>query len=121
MQLEGLRHLAFSVAIFLKNLPVNFEVSGWAQKPAPKSLAFRGEETGTAETLAVEQVLPAVPPEGVAAILDVLDVAGGRVRRALLDPESQLLPRAWWPMRVLGVKVSAPMEVSITNLVPHQQ
>ena len=81
-------------------------------------MTYRGEETGTAETLAVEQVPPAVSPEGMAAILEVLDVARGRVRRALLDPESQLLPRARGPMRVLGVKIWAPKDVSITMLVP---
>ena len=79
----------FFSAIVFKNLPVSFEVSGWAQRPAQKRTAHRGEETGTAETLAVEQVLPAVAPEGVAAVLDVFDVVGGRVPRALLDPESQ--------------------------------
>ena len=74
MQLEGLQHLVFSVEIVLKNLSVNFEVSGWAQKPAQKRMTYRGEETSTAETLAVEHLLPRVLPEGVAAILGVPDV-----------------------------------------------
>ena len=44
-------------------------------------MAYHGEETSTAETLTMEQVLPAVLPQGVAP-LHVPDVTGGRVRRA---------------------------------------
>ena len=66
----------------------------------------------------MEQVLPALHPEGVAASLSAPVVACGLVRRALLDPESQLLPQARWPIRALRAKVRAPKEVW-GNLVAH--
>ena len=64
-------------------------------------MAYDGEEVGTPETLTMEQVLPALSPQGVAASLYAPHVACGQVRRAVLDPERQLLTRARWPMRVL--------------------
>ena len=59
----------------------------------------------------MERVLPAIHPEGVAAFLHSPDVASGHVRRALLDPESQLLPRARWPSGAPGANVWAVKEV----------
>ena len=35
------------------------------KKLAKKRVAYHGKEKGTAETLTMEQVLPALPPEGV--------------------------------------------------------
>ena len=81
-------------------------------------MAYDGEEVGTAETLTMEQVLPALLPEGVAASLHAPDVPCGQVCRALLDPETQLLSRARWPMRAPRAMVLAPKEVR-GNLVAH--
>ena len=74
-------------------------------------MAYDGEEVATAETLSVEKVLHALPPEGVAASLFAPDVACGQVRRALLDPEDQLLPKDQWPCKVPKAKIWAPKKV----------
>ena len=118
VQLEALRHLASSVAIYWGNSPENFELIDWARELSKNRMAYDGEEVGTAETLTMEQVLPALHPEGVAASLYAPDVAGGQVLRALLDPESQLLPQTRWPTRAPRTKMWASKEVC-GNLVAH--
>ena len=83
-----------------------FDVIGWAKELSKKRVAFDGEEVGTAET--------ALRPKRVAASLYAPDVASGQVRRALLDPESQLLSWARRPMRAPRAKVWAPRGVGLS-------
>ena len=55
------------------------------------------DETGLALPVVYGELLPGLPPAGVAASNDALELAEGSVREWLLHPERALKPEAIWP------------------------
>ena len=106
-QLRPLRLLARSALLFMARSPAAMEPVDWAKELAKKRVAYDGEEVGTAETLTVEQVLPALPPEGIAASVEAAPLCEGVVRRALMDADSMLLPPEVRPPKPPQAKVWA--------------
>ena len=69
----------------------------WPAAYKAKENAYWGEPVYTATPLTLAQVLPTLPPPGVAASVDITEVLRGQVLAQLLDPESLLLPMDQWP------------------------
>ncbi|CAK0797626.1 unnamed protein product [Prorocentrum cordatum] len=65
---------------------------------------------GTAETLTVEQVLPALPPVGIAASVEAAPLCDPVVRRALLDADSMAIPEGARPAAPPHAKIWASDE-----------
>eukprot|EP00959_Pyramimonas_sp_CCMP1952_P185141 3871359-Pyramimonas_sp.AAC.1 len=109
-QMRAVRRLARAAILFLKSCPTPLTPTDWAAELAKKRVAYDGEEIGTAETLSVEQVLPALPPKGIAASVEAVDLCEGNVREALLDADAMLLPKGVRPARVPRAKIWAPLQ-----------
>ena len=85
-QLRCIRHIALSVCVMLEFNPDAVRHRDWAADLASRKVSYEGEDIGHAEKLTVEQVLPGLPPAGVAGSLPAADLATGFVKRALLNP-----------------------------------
>ena len=69
----------------------------WPQAYKLKAESYWGEPVYVATPLTMRQVLPTLPPKGVAASVDVMKILHGQIREQLGDPESLLLPESEWP------------------------
>ena len=73
--------------------------SDWPAAYKAKLNAYWGEPVYVATPLTLMQVLPTLPPPGVAASVDILKILSGNIKEQLADPECLLLPEAEWPER----------------------
>eukprot|EP00435_Cladocopium_sp_Y103_P032808 s562_g8.t1 len=64
--------------------------SDWKKDMASRVVSYEGEEIGVCEVLSLEQVLPALPPEGHGGSVDALDWVGPRTKEFLLNPKKLL-------------------------------
>ncbi|CAK0841845.1 unnamed protein product [Prorocentrum cordatum] len=110
-QLRSLRMLARAALLFVTRSPEPVGPTDWARELAKKRVAYDGEEVGTAETPTVEQVLPALPPVGIAASVEAVPLCDPVVRRALLDADSMVLPEGVRPVVPPQAKIWAPNDV----------
>ena len=68
----------------------------WPAAYKSKMNAYWGEPVYVATPLTLMQVLPTLPPPGVAATVEIVKVLRGQILAQLLDPESLLLPESEW-------------------------
>ena len=69
-----------------------------------KAHSYWGESVFCAEDITLAQVLPTLPPRGVAGSVDISKVLEGQLRDQIRDPESLLLPESEWPSEVPRAK-----------------
>ena len=62
-----------------------------------KTESYWGEPVYCAEEITLAQVIPTLPPKGIAASVDICEVVEGQLRDQLRDPESLLVPEEEWP------------------------
>ena len=58
----------------------------WRRELKEKRIDYHGEESGAPMPLTLEQVVPTLPPRGIAGSIDAIEVATGEVRACLSDP-----------------------------------
>eukprot|EP00971_Amphidinium_carterae_P304822 6057373-Amphidinium_carterae.5 len=66
----------------------------WSETLKSASVSYEGEEAQRAEAMTLEQIRPGLPPNGVAATIDILGFCSPRVREMLLDETKLILPEA---------------------------
>ena len=81
----------------------------WLEKLKGKKVSYTGEVLEVAQTLTLEEVLPALPPAGT-PISEVLSLCSQEVRDQLEFPDEQFLPEAQHPEVVPQAKVHASQE-----------
>ena len=69
----------------------------WPAAYKAKADAYWGKPVDAATPFTLLQVLPTLPPPGVAASVDIVSVLRGQILAQLQDPESLLLPESEWP------------------------
>ena len=69
----------------------------WSQELAATRVSYEGEEVSTARVMTLEQLEPALPPAGVAASIEAVDLVEGEMKKVLLDPNLVKLPRSQRP------------------------
>ena len=67
--------------------PTECSESTWKKDMNSRVVGYGGEEMGVCETLTLEQVLPALPPQSHGGSVDALDWVGPRTKRFLLNPK----------------------------------
>ena len=73
--------------------------TSWPEGYKSKADSYWGEPVYSATPLTLLQVLPTLPPRGVAASVDIMTILQGQIREQLKDPASLLLPEDRWPAR----------------------
>ena len=68
---------------------------------------YEGGVVAKAQELTWEQVEAALPPVGMSAAVDAHNLAEGRVKEVLADPEQFLKPKELWPTKTRRGKVMA--------------
>ena len=59
-----------------------------------KRVGYTGDEVSRPQPLTLLEIIPGLPPAGAVGIVDLLTLATGDVREALIDPRLVLLPEA---------------------------
>ena len=62
-----------------------------------ESRRLLGDPVYSATPLTLKQVLPTLPPPGVAASVNIEQILQGQILHQVQDPESMLLPENEWP------------------------
>ena len=107
-QLRSLSMIAAAVVVMLEVNPEAIEKEDWEAVIHSRSVGYDGDEVGHAERLTVAQVLPTLPPAGVAGSLDADLLATGFVKEALVDPSLVILLVGKCPAVPRHAKVWAP-------------
>ena len=79
----------------------------WTENLEKRLDVYAGLVTTKAHDLSLAQVVPALPPEGLAGKVDAAALAEGHVRRVLMDPELLVRPRSEWPKKFKRAKIRA--------------
>ena len=69
----------------------------WDEILNARQLTYGGEVVAVAQELTLEQVLPGLPPPGIAASVDAVALASPELGELLLHPELSIKPRSEWP------------------------
>jgi len=98
VETEALRLLRRKIELFIAALKKEGCPSGdWRKLLRGKKLGYGGEVVGKAQRLTLGQVAPGLPPEGLGASVKALDLATGRAREILENPELIMKPLEEWP------------------------
>ena len=68
----------------------------WVEELKSRRLDYSMNEISTPHKLTLEQILPGLPPKGIAASIDASELAVGEMKRILLDPDSIVRPPERW-------------------------
>ena len=99
-QLESLRRLHLQIDEFLGPDTALVPERDWRKLIDTKRMAYDGEVVAKAQELTMAQVLPGLPPEGVAGSVNAIDLATPRLRALLEDPSLSVKPRSEWPRKL---------------------
>ena len=98
VETEAVRLLRRKIELFIAALKKEgCPNSDWRKLLKGKKLGYGGEVVGKAQRLTLEQVAPGLPPEGLGASVKALDLATGRAREILENPELIMKPVEEWP------------------------
>jgi len=80
-------------------------VRDWDTILTSKRLSYGGEVVSKAEVITLAQVLPGLPPVGLAASVPAVDLVAPDLRVLLENPELSLKPRSEWPDKFKKAKM----------------
>ncbi|CAK0825033.1 unnamed protein product, partial [Prorocentrum cordatum] len=81
-------------------LRLELALPDWAEVNASKDLDYSGEDVARVLPFTLGGIFPGLPPNGVAAALQAIDVADEHVVGRPVGPSLALLPRDEWPEKV---------------------
>ena len=83
----------------------------WTELLTRRLDSYAGIVTTKAHDVSCEQVVPSLPPMGLAGRVSAADLSEGRLREILLDPDKLVRPRSEWPRTFKRARVRAkPVE-----------
>eukprot|EP00971_Amphidinium_carterae_P141447 2802751-Amphidinium_carterae.1 len=93
-QLAAFRRLGTSVIILLRQNEGRVEVADWERELSESAVSYNGEEVSKAKDITLEQIVPALPPQGVAGSLDLARYCSPDVAEMLYNPTDLIIPEA---------------------------
>lgn len=109
-QLESITRLYLDADEFIGDELTKFPNKDWGRLLADKQLSYDGSVVARAQELTLEQVLPSLPPKGVACSVASLDLAPPRLQRFLTDPSHSIKPRKDWPAKLARCRMRISRE-----------
>ena len=80
-------------------------IRDWSQVLSESRIGYDGEVVAKAQEITVEQVLPALPPEGIGGSVDSLELCDDALRPLLEDPSISIRPRSEWPKKLTKARM----------------
>ena len=109
-QLESLSQSWLAVDEFIGSQDIPFSCKDWPTVLLGSRLSYDGEVVAKAVDITVEQVLPGLPPIGVAGSIQCIDLLPHRLQPLLADPSLSTLPREEWPDRFVRPRMRIAKE-----------
>ena len=109
-QVEALVRLHFDADDFIGDNKRTLKLRDWNELLDSRRLTYDGEVVAKAQTLTLPQVLPALPPVGIAATVDAVQLVDSRLGERLLHPELSVKPRNEWPEKLSTARMRISRE-----------
>ena len=116
-QRKALQHLEEQVETFLgKSKLERLPAEDWLTTLRQKRTDYSGNVIAKAMPLSWSQIEPALPPRELAGKIACEDLAEGRMKELLLNPELSTLPMAEWPPDIKSAQVKAVSDEEIIKI-----